>query len=590
MQVCYEGQTVVLPLVVVKGEGPTLLGRNWLTKIHLNWGQIHSISKPGLQELLAKYQNVFKEGLGTFQAYDAKIEVNSDASPRFCKARTVPYSVRQKVEEELDRLVAEGTLEPIEYSDWAAPIVAVLKSDRKSVRVCGDFRMTVNPISKLNRYPIPKVEDLFAKLAKGKTFTKLDLSHAYQQLKLHPDSQKYVVVNTHNRYTRLPYGNSSAPGIFQKAMESLFQGIPNVTVYLDDILVTGETESEHLASLETVLERLSKAGLRAKKHKCQFMLPSVTYLGHVIDAQGLHSLPDKVQAIQQAPTPRNVTELKSYLGLLTYYGRFLPNLSTRLTPLFTLLGRDVPWRWSAEQEAAFKESKDLLTSSPLLVHFDPKLPLILACDASAYGIGAVLAHRMPDGSEQPVGYASRTLNSAERNYSQLGKEGLSCVFGIKRFYPYLFGHSFTLITDHKPLLSGGQKPMSPQASARIRRWSLYLSMFEYTLQFRNTTAHTNADALSRLPVTTAVAETPPELVLLTDHLADSPVSRLATLLAATRNSLPLSSSFNKGGRSPSPIRLVSLRSSIRRPNFRFTKDVCYGARGSLSRPPVETPF
>ena len=273
-------------------------------------------------------------------------------------------------------------------------------------------------------------------------------------------------------------------------MESLFQGIPTVTVYLDDILVTGETESEHLASLETVLERLLKAGLRAKKHKCQLMVPSV---GHVIDAQGLHPLPDKVQAIQPALTLHNVTELKSSLGLLTYYGRFLPNLSTRLTPLYTLVGRDVPWRWSAEQEAAFKESKDLLTSSPLLVHFDPKLPLILACDASAYGIGAVLAHRMPDGSEQPVGYASLTLNSAERNYSQLEKEGLSCVFGIKRFYPYLFGHSFTLITDHKPLLSllGGQKPMSPQASAHatIRRWSLYLSMFEYTLQFRNTTAH-----------------------------------------------------------------------------------------------------
>ena len=145
----------------------------------------------------------------------------------------------------------------------------------------------------------------------------------------------------------------------------------------------------------------------------------------------------------------------------------------------------------------------------MLVHFDPKPPLILACDASAYGIGAVLAHRMPDGTEQPVGYASRTLNSAECNYSQLEKEGLTCVFDIKRLYSYLFGHSFTLITDHKLLLSllGGQKPMSPQASARICRWSLYLSMFQYTLQFRNTTAHANADALSRLPlpVTTAVA-------------------------------------------------------------------------------------
>ena len=299
-------------------------------------------------------------------------------------------------------------------------------------------------------------------------------------------------------------------------------------MYIDDILITGETETEHLQTLEEVLKQLAKAGLRVKKKKCKFMVPSVSYLGHVIDANGLRPLPEKVQAIQHAPTPKNVTELKSYLGLLTYYGKFLPNLSTCLAPFYKLLSKHEKWEWSSEQERAFQESKDLLTSSQLLVHFDPKLPLLLACDASAYGIGAVLAHTMPDGSEKPIGYASRTLNSAEQNYSWLEKEGLSCVFGIKWFYSYLFGHSFTLITDHKPLLGllDGQKPTSPQASARIRRWSLYLSMFEYKLKFRNMTAHANADALSRLPlpVEPAVSSVPPELVLLVEHLANSPVN------------------------------------------------------------------
>jgi len=204
-------------------------------------------------------------------------------------------------------------------------------------------------------------------------------------------------------------------------MEGLLQGIPHVTVYLDDILITGETEAEHLKSLEQVLERLAKAGLRVKKPKCIFMAPSVAYLGHVIDAKGIHPLPDKVKAIQQAPTPKNVTELKSYLGLLTYYGKFLPNLSSRLSPLYKLLRKHVPWKWTSKQDKAFQDSKELLTSSQLLVHFNPKLPLLLACDASAYGIGAVLAHLMPDGSEQPIGYASRTLNSAERNYSSWKK-------------------------------------------------------------------------------------------------------------------------------------------------------------------------
>ena len=253
--------------------------------------------------------------------------------------------MREKVENELSRLVSEGTLEPVDYTEWAAPIVAVVKSDRKSVRICGDFRMTVNPVSKLNRYPIPKV-DLFATLEGGKTFTKIDLSQAYQQLKLDEESKKYVVINTHKglfRYTRLPYGISSAPSIFQKAMESLLQGIPYVTVYIYDILITSKTEADHLKSLEEVLRRLAKAGLRARKDKCKFMAPSVAYLGHVIDADGLHPLPEKVKAIQQAPTLKNVTELKSYLGLLTYYRKFLPNLSSQLAPLYELLGKNVPW-------------------------------------------------------------------------------------------------------------------------------------------------------------------------------------------------------------------------------------------------------
>ena len=231
-----------------------------------------------------------------------------------------------------------------------------------------------------------------------------------------------------------------------KEMDNLLAGIPGVVVYLDDILVTGAMETEHLKSLEEVLKRLEKSGLRARKSKCLFMAPSVSYLGLKIDKEGLHPLPDKLQAVRDAPTPRNVTDLKSYLGLLTYYGKFLPNLS------YQLLAKDCKWHWTKVQEKAFQESKDLLQSSRLLVHFNPQLPLMLSCDVSAFGIGAVLAHRMPDGSEKPIGYASRTLNKAERNYSQLEKEGLSCVFGVKHFYSYLFGHPFELVIDHQPLL------------------------------------------------------------------------------------------------------------------------------------------
>ena len=302
--------------------------------------------------------------------------------------------------------------------------------------------MTVNPVSKLDRYPIPRIEDLFANLKKGKSFTTLDFSQAYQQLTLDEESRKCVVINTHKglfKYTRLPYGISSAPGIFQRVMDNLLQGLSSVAVYLDDILVTGAMEEEHLSTLEKVLGRLEMSGLRVKKKKCQFMVPSVTYLGHQIDASGLHPLPDKVRAIEEARAPNNVTELKSYLGPLTYYGKFLPNLATQLAPLYQLLRKEHPWMWGQQQKKSFQTSKKLLTSSRLLVHFNPYMELILACDASAYGIGALLAHKMPDGTEKPVGYASHTLTKAEKNYSQLEKEGLSCIFGIKQFHSYLFG-------------------------------------------------------------------------------------------------------------------------------------------------------
>ena len=236
-------------------------------------------------------------------------------------------------------------------------------------------------------------------------------------------------------------------------------------------------------------------------------------------------MPDEVKAIQEAPPPTTIQELRAYLGLLTYYNRFLPNMSTVLSPLYKLLQKSTKWQWTTEQNKAFSASKELLTLSRLLVHFDPKLCLTLACDASAYGLGAVLAHKYPDGSERPIDYASRSLSRAEKNYSQIEKEGLACVFGINKFHSYLLGHSFNLVTDHKPLLTlfHQHKATTSQASARIKRWSLFLSAYECKIVFRGTKQHGNADALSRFPLPTTPTEVPmaPELVLLLDHLADS---------------------------------------------------------------------
>lgn len=532
VSVKYKEQRHRLPLLIVAGDGSSLLGRNWLEQIKLDWHNLNNVTSQDrlLDQVLEDHQSLFEEGLGTLKGYEASFQVDDSSKAKYCKARSVPYAIRPLVEEELHRLTKEGIIEPVAFADWAAPIVPVLKPDKKSVRICGDFKLTINQASRLDRYPIPKVEDLLTSLAGGQSFTKLDLSQAYLQIKLKEEARKYVVINTHKglyQYTRLPYGVASAPGIFQRVMENVLRDLKNTIVYIDDILVTGRSEEDHIKNLKLVLTRLQDAGLRLRKNKCLFMKPSVTYLGYQIDKAGIYPVPEKVKAIQDAPPPKNVHELKAYLGLLNYYSKFLPNLSQKLRSLYQLLKADQPWKWTKEEAETFQASKDLLVSSKLLVHYDSTKELILACDASQYGIGAVLAHRMANGTEQPIGYVSRTLSKAEQNYSQIEKEGLACVFGVKRFHSYLYGHHFTLITDHKPLLSlfGERRAIPPQASARIQRWALTLSMYEYTLAFKRTAQHCNADALSRLPLPVSVSHTfPPENIMLLHVLDQTPVT------------------------------------------------------------------
>ena len=217
-------------------------------------------------------------------------------------------------------------------------------------------------------------------------------------------------------------------------MDSVLQGIPNVICYIDDILVTGSSDEDHYQNLARVFKRLQQHGFHLKQDKCAFMQDSVEYLGHKIYAKGLQALPGKIEAITNAPEPRNLQELRSFLGLLNYYGKFLPNLATLVHPLNTLLQHDKCWKWSAECAQAFQQAKQALSSASVLAHYDPTLPLTLAGDASVYGVGAVISHTLPDGSEKPTAFASRSLSTSERNYAQLEKEALSLVFGVKKFH------------------------------------------------------------------------------------------------------------------------------------------------------------
>ncbi len=240
--------------------------------------------------------------------------------------------------------------------------------------------------------------------------------------------------------------------------------------YIDDIMVTGSSDAEHLATLDQVLNRLKEHKIKANLQKCQFLAKSVKYLGHMIDAEGKHALTDKLEAVQNAPVPNNTTELRSFLGLLNYYRMFLPNIAMVLHPLNELLQDKRTWKWNSDCQSAFQTAKDLLTSSSVLAHYDPQHPIRLAADASAYGIGAVLSHVYPNGEEKPIAFVSRTLTASEKNYAQIEKEALALVFGVHRFHQYLYGRKFTLLTDHRPLTTilGPKKGIPPIAAARLQ--------------------------------------------------------------------------------------------------------------------------
>ena len=285
-------------------------------------------------------------------------------------------------------------------------------------------------------------------------------------------------------------------------MDTILQGIDGVACYIDDIIITGKSAEEHLSHLEEVLKRLLRHGIHVKLAKCRFLQPSVIFLGHRIDADGIHPTDEKLKAIVKAPSPKNVQELRSFLGLINYYGKFIPNAATILAPLNELLRKEAKWNWSQRCQQSFQQAKETLISSKVLMHYDPTLPIRMAGDASAYGIGAVIAHVLPDGSERPVAFASRTLTSSERNYAQVEKEALSLIFGVKYFHAYLYGRRFTIITDHKPLTAilGPKKGIPPLAAARLQRWAWILSAYKYEIEFRPTGAHGNADGLSRLPL------------------------------------------------------------------------------------------
>ncbi|PIK55509.1 hypothetical protein BSL78_07590 [Apostichopus japonicus] len=359
----YDGK---LRLYVVDCTEFYLLGREWLSMIPLDWKSLFRPIKPDrvlkvsdLEQVIDKHRELFDDSLGKLSEAKAKIVLREEAQPVMRKPHRVPYALKAQVEAELVRLQKNGVLTPVSHSEWGTSIVAVPKKDG-SVRLCGNYKNTINPLLKPVAPPAINVDDILANLCGGVVFSKLDLAHAYNQMELDESSTQFLTLSTHKglfQQNRLVFGITTAPAIWQSAIEQVLQGLPGVQVYLDDILVTGRTKEEHLSNLDQVLTRLKDRGLKLKEEKCDFLRESVHFLGHVIDAHGVHKSTAKVDQINAMQEPTDIGQLRSYLGMLNYYRKYLPNLATVLTPLTVLLEKGRKFEWTTEAAEAFETSK-----------------------------------------------------------------------------------------------------------------------------------------------------------------------------------------------------------------------------------------
>ena len=384
------------------------------------------------------------------------------------------------------------------YSPWSSPIVLVPKPDG-SLRFCNDFRK-LNEISEFDAYPMPRVDELIERLGPARFVSTLDLTKGYWQIPLAPHAKQKTAFSTPEglfQYTVLPFGVHGAPATFQRMMDRILRPHQDyAAAYLDDIVIHSRTWEEHLVHLEAVFGALRTAGLTANAKKCRLGLEETNYLGYTIGRGCVKPQLRKVERIKDWPRPATKKQVKSFLGLISYYQKFIHNFATLATPLYELTKAKLPQRvcWNPEAENAFSALKAALCEEPVLKAPDFNKPFILHTDASGTGLGAVLA-QVIEGDEHPILYASRKLLKHELNYATIEREALAVKWAIHHLRYYLWGRKFTLITDHAPLK---WMATNKDRNARITRWFLELQNYNYTVEHKPGKDIPHADALSRL--------------------------------------------------------------------------------------------
>ena len=452
-----------------------------------------------LNKLLTEYQDVFsKQGDPISSTSMVEHEIHTTGRPIRQPFRRQNPVIREIEQQQVKEMLRDGVIRP-SNSPWASPVVMVKKKDG-SMRFCVDFRQ-MNDATIKDAHPLPRIDDTLESLYGAQYFTTLDLKSGYWQVPITEEDKEKTAFRTSSgqlyEFNQLPFGLCNAPATFSRLMDRTLAGLAwNICLYyLDDIIVFSATWAEHIQRLKAVFERLRRANLKLGAKKCTLAAREVSFLGYRVTPDGLEPEPKLMEAISKLPPPINVAEVRSFLGLVGYYRRFVKKFSDKAAPLNALLRREQAWKWTEDCQKAFETLKGEIAARPVSAYPDFSKPFRLYTDASNIGLGAILAQKQ-QGKEKIICCASRTLNNAESNYSTTKKECLAVVWGVQVFRPFLVATHFEILTDHYAL----QWLRSMKStSAILHRWAAALEDYRFTILHRPGKLQGHVDALSRLP-------------------------------------------------------------------------------------------
>lgn len=454
-------------------------------------------------KLLIKYQNTFSKSpddLGRTQLVEHHINTGQ-AAPIRQPTRRLPFGKRQMEKDEVQRMLKLGVIAP-SNSSWSSPVVLVHKKNSPTPRFCVDYRK-VNELTLKDAYQIPRVDECLDALSGSNWFGCVNLNSGFWQLGMDDQSKCKTAFSTSQglyQFNVMPFGLANAPSSFERLMENVLRGLQweECLLYLDDIIIPAATVPESLKRMENVFQRLQDAGLKLKPSKCIFFQKSVKFLGHIVSASGVQTNPEKTEAVQNWPRPKKQRHVRSFLGLCSYYRRFVVQYAEIARPLHKLCEKNVVFEWNDECENSFNKLKKALVSPPILAYPQLGIQFILDTDASDKAVGAVLSQNQDD-KERVIAYMSKSMNKHEQNYCVTRKELLAVICALRKFHSYLYGQTILLRTDNAAV-SWMRTLKTP--TGQVTRWLQELNTYDLEVIHRPGLKHRNADALSRNPCKT----------------------------------------------------------------------------------------